>query len=514
VGPVDHQHHFDTELLRQGLRQRAVFGGVATAAGYAGRVALMVGSTMVLSRLLRPADFGLVAMVTSITGFSNMFLDFGLSTATIQREDVRHDQVTTMFWINLAISLFIGLVIAALAPAIVWFYGEPRLLGITLALAVAALLAGLSVQHQAILRRQMRYGALVGRDLAATACSAGVAVLLAWRGAGYWSLVAQQVVLVAVRTVLVWVASRWRPGPLAPLSEVRSMLFFGSHVTVARMLNTLTRNLDKVLIGRLWSAQLLGFYSRASNAIVVPFQQAGQALAGVAVPTLSRLQNDPARYRVYFRTAVTLMAALGLPVIVFLSVDAKLLVPLLLGDQWYGTVPFVPVLAPVAVLEMITTATRWVFLSLGHGAKLLRWRLFESVIKVLGLLVGLAWGAVGLAAGLAVTSTALLLPALFYGLRDSPLRSADVTRSMWRPALAAGLGGAAVLALRWLGFESWPLHVALAVDAAVFAALYLGGWLILPRGKATLFELVRLAREFQPLQRSGRSAQKLRRTPP
>ena len=217
MGPVDHQRHFDTELLRRGLRQRALFGGVATAGGHAGRVALMVGATLVLSRLLRPADFGLVAMVTSITGFSNMFLDFGLSTATIQREDVRHDQVTTMFWINLAISLFIGLVIAALAPAIVWFYGEPRLLGITLALAAAALLAGLSVQHQAILRRQMRYGALVGRDLAATACGAGVAVLLAWRGAGYWSLVAQQVVLVAVRTALVWVASRWRPGPLAPL---------------------------------------------------------------------------------------------------------------------------------------------------------------------------------------------------------------------------------------------------------------------------------------------------------
>ena len=197
-------------------------------------------------------------MVTSITGFSNMFLDFGLSTATIQREDVRHDQVTTMFWINLAISLFIGLVIAALAPAIVWFYGEPRLLGITLALA------GGGVARRSLrsapgdpappdaLRRAGR------RDLAATACGAGVAVLLAWRGAGYWSLVAQQVVLVAVRTALVWVASRWRPGPLAPLSEVRSMLFFGSHVTVARMLNTLTRNLDKMLIGRLWSAQLLG----------------------------------------------------------------------------------------------------------------------------------------------------------------------------------------------------------------------------------------------------------------
>jgi O-antigen/teichoic acid export membrane protein len=441
-----------------------------------------------------------------------MFLDFGLSTATIQREDVRHDQVTTMFWINVAISLLIGVAIAALAPVIVWFYGEPRLLGITLAIAAATLLGGLSVQHQAILRRQMRFGALVGRDVAGTACGAITAILLAWRGAGYWALVAQQVVPVGVRTALVWLASRWRPGPLAPFAEVRSMLFFGIHVTGARMVNTLTRNLDKILIGRLWSAQLLGYYSKASNGTVVPFQQAGQALAGVAVPTLSRLQDDPVRYRVYFGTAVTLVAAAGLPIIVFMSVDAPLLVPLLLGDQWFETVPFVRVLAPVAVLEMVTTISRWVMTSRGLGTRLLRWRVFESVVKVLGLAVGVAWGATGLAAGLAVTSAVLIWPALHYGLLETPIQPADVSRAAWRPALAAVMAGAVVLALRGIAPVDWTVLANLAAHASAFVAVYLGVWAILPRGRATLLELLRLAREFR-LERAG-SRQRLRRTPP
>jgi hypothetical protein len=351
-----------------------------------------------------------------------------------------------MFWINVAISLFIGMAIAALSPAIVWFYDEPRLLGITLAVAGASLLAGLSVQQQAILRRQMRFGALVGRDVAGTACGAITAVFLAWCGAGYWALVAQQVVPVGVRSALVWVASRWRPGPLAPFAEVRSMLYFGGHVTGARLVNTLARNLDKILIGRLWSAQLLGYYSKASNGMVVPFQQAGQALAGVAV------------------------------------------------------------------LEMVTTMSRWVMTSLGLGTRLLRWRLFESVVKVLGLAIGVFWGAAGLAAGLAATSTVLILPALYYGLRETPVEPVEVSRAAWRPALAAALGAAVVLAMRPLVPGEWPVLAVLAVDASAFVAVYLGVWAILPRGRETLLELLHLAREFR-WERRG-SDQKRRRTPP
>jgi O-antigen/teichoic acid export membrane protein len=514
LDPVDRERHFETGRLRQGLRRRAVLGGVTTALGHACRVALMVGSTVILARLLRPADFGLVAMVTSITGFSNMFLDFGLSAATIQRETIRNDQVSTLYWINQSISVLIALVIAGLAPLIAWFYAEPRLLAIALVLAAASLFAGLSVQHVAILRRQMRFGALVGLDLGATAGGVGVGVLLALAGAGYWSLVAQQVVPVAVRTCLIWAVTGWRPGPRAPLSEVRSMLHFGGNVTAARMINTLTRNLDKILIGRLWSAQLLGYYSKASNAVVVPFQQAGQALSGVAVPTLARLQDDPVRYRLYFRTAVTLIAAAGLPVVVFLAVDAPLLVPLVLGGQWSGTVPFVRVLAPIAVLEMATTATRWVFLSLGQGAKLLRWRLFEWGMKVLGLAIGVAWGAVGLAGGLAATSTLLIVPAFLYCCRDAPPAPADVLRGAWRPALAAAAGGAMVLALRHLGLPSWPAPAIIALDAAAFVAAYLGAWAVLPGGRAALLELFRLVRELEPLRRGRGPGQKLKRTPP
>jgi O-antigen/teichoic acid export membrane protein len=484
--------------VRQDLKRLSVRGGVAAVSGHAGKVVLTVASTMVLARLLRPHDFGLVAMVTAVTGFSTMFRDFGLSAATIQREDVRHDHVSTLFWVNLGISAFLAAAIAGLAPAIAWFYGEPLLVGITLALASASLFDGLGIQHNAIFRRQMRFGALAVIELASVATGTVIAVSCAWLGAGYWSLVALQLVMVGTRTVLLWWVSDWRPGTAGSLSEVRPMLAFGTHLTASRMVNFATRSLDKILVGKIWSARLLGFYSKASNGMVLPFQQGGHALSRVAVPTLSRLQNDPPRYRSYFMTALLLVATVGLPAVAFLAVDAEVLVRVVLGGQWIDTVPFVRILAPVAVLEMVNMTTRWVFVSLGQGSRLLRWRLFESLLKVVGLAIGIRWGPVGLAAGLAVVSTALIVPGVVYCCRRSSLTVADFATPSWRPLLAAAAGGAGVLCLRALGVEGWNPLATLALDAPVFVAASVGMWLILPRGRATLMELLRLANELRP----------------
>jgi len=466
--------------------------------GHAGKIMLAVGSTMVLARLLRPHDFGLVAMVTAITGFSTMFRDFGLSAATIQREDVRHDQVSTLFWINLGISAFLALAIAGMAPAIAWFYGEPLLVGIALALASASLFDGLAIQHNAILRRQMRFGTLALIELASSASGTIVAVSCAWLGAGYWSLVALLLVTLGSRTALMWWASDWRPGAAGPLSEVRSMLAFGSHLTASRMANYATRSVDKILVGKFWSAQLLGFYSKASNGIVLPFQQAGHTLSRVAVPTLSRLQNDPPRYRSYLMTALLLVATAGLPGVAFLAVDAGVLVRVVLGDQWLETVPFLQVLAPVAILEMVNMTTRWVFISLGQTSRLLRWRLFESLVKILGLAIGIRWGPMGLAAGLAVVSTALIVPGVVYCSRRSPLTVADFAKPAWMPFLAATAGVASVLGFRAFGGMAASPLATLALDVPVFMAASLGVWVVLPRGRATLVELLRLANELRP----------------
>jgi len=180
-----------------------------------------MASMMVLARLLLPQDFGLMAMVTAITGFLAVFADLGLSMATIQRPEISHVQLSTLFWVNAALGAGVMLVTVATAPAIAWFYGEPRLAWIALTLSGAFLVSGLAVQHQALLRRHMRFGVLAWIEISAVAAGAAAGVGLAWSGAGYWALVVMQLAVAAVATAGAWLMYRWRPGLPAPTKILR-----------------------------------------------------------------------------------------------------------------------------------------------------------------------------------------------------------------------------------------------------------------------------------------------------
>jgi uncharacterized membrane protein len=154
--------------LKADLRGRSVRGGILTVIGQGVGFILQIISTVVLARLLTPADYGLVAMVAAVSGLVQIFADAGLSQATIQRPEVNHRQVSTLFWINVGFSFLLMVVLSALAPALAWFYGEPRVALITLVVAGTFLFGGLTVQHDALLRRQMRFFSLTVRDIAAS----------------------------------------------------------------------------------------------------------------------------------------------------------------------------------------------------------------------------------------------------------------------------------------------------------------------------------------------------------
>jgi len=195
------------------------------------RFFLRMGSTVVLARLLTPQDFGLIAMVTVITGFVMMFKDMGLSMATVQRDEVNHAQISTLFWINVGLSLCVMLLTAALAPVIAWFYGEPRLVWVTLALASAFIFGGFTVQHQALLRRQMRFGTLAVIGIISMVVGIITAIIAALSGAGYWSLVLMQLATAITIAIGVWVGCDWRPGLFVRRSGIRKMLAFGGNLT-------------------------------------------------------------------------------------------------------------------------------------------------------------------------------------------------------------------------------------------------------------------------------------------
>jgi PST family polysaccharide transporter len=384
---------------------------------------------------------------------------------------------------NIGLSAAIMVLTLGSAPLVAWFYHEPRLIGVTAGYAVIVLLTGLSIQHEAILMRQMRFGVTAGIEIAAMAIGLCVATIAAWYGAGYWALVVNQFVLALVTVVWVWTACKWRPGFPARRADVRSMLSYGGNLTGFNMMSYFSRNVDNALIGKFWGPYQLGIYSRAYQMLLMPMAQINGPLMSVAVPALSRLADSPARYRAAYVKLLEKIAMVTMPGVVFMIATSDWLVVFLLGAQWRDAGRIFMWLGVAAIIQPVTRSALWLFTTQGRARELFLWGIFSAVIAVLSIIAGLPWGATGVAASYAATDLCITTPLLFwYAGRRGPVRSGDFYRTI-APAIGASLCSLAALLVSRPWLEVWSHQIArlsvafvmtIAVSLLVFAAIPAG----------------------------------------
>lgn len=398
---------FSTEHLHTDLKGRSVRGGLLTLTSQGTQFVIQSISTVVLARLLTPADFGLVAMVTAITGLGQAFADLGLSEATIQREKISPNQVNALFWINVAIGLTLMLVTAALAPVLAWFYREPRLKDITFVLSLTFLIGGLRVQHDALLRRQMRFVSLAMRDVASYALAVAVAITMAWQGANYWALVAFPLTLNSTAMALSWLMVRWIPGLPRSDAKVGSLIAFGGNVAASYVIYNVNSSAANVLIGWHWGAGPLGLYSRAYNLLMLPVRQLAGPARAVALPAFSRIQSEPERFARYYLRAANLFMWFGTPIFGFLFVAAEPVIIVALGNKWREAAPVFQILAISALAQLLFDSTVWLLLSRGQSGRLLKLLGAISPIMVGSFLIGLPFGIKGVALSGSVVMVAI-----------------------------------------------------------------------------------------------------------
>lgn len=489
VQSPDLEEHLRTDDLMDNLGQRTARGGAITIFSQGSKFILSMVGTVILARLLLPEDYGLVGMVAVVTGFIAIFKDLGLSAATIQKAEVSNDQISTLFWLNVALSVGIMLLTAALAPAVAWFYGQPALTGVTLAYAAGFLLGGLTVQHEALLRRRMRFAALATAEIVSLVVSITVAIVLARRGARYWALVLSQLALGLTYLIAIWIACRWRPGLPVRNSGVRSMLAFGGNLTAFGVVNYFARNLDNMLIGRFWGAGQLGLYARAYQLLLLPVDQINAPITAVAVPALSRLNDSPERYRRAYLRLVEKVALLTMPAMAFMISSSEQLVGLLLGQKWLGVSRIFALLGISGLVQPIANTTGWLFVTQGRTNDMFKWGILGSSLMVAAIIAGLAWGAVGVALSYSLTVTILIVPLLlWYVTRTGPVRMTDFYVTL-APIFIAALGSLLIV----LVLKSWlPVHnlvASLALNLTVTIATTLGILVLLPRGRRALSDV-------------------------
>ena len=418
---------FNTDHLLSDLKRHTISGSVVTGSAQITKFVLNLGSTIVLARLLTPRDFGLVAMVTVVTGFLTIFRHAGLATPTIQREHITQAQVSNLFWVNLGVSGICTLIAAALAPVLAWFYHDSRLVAITLALSITFLIGGFRVQHLALLRRELRFKALAIIDVGSMAIGVAIAIIMAVMGFGYWSLVGLSLATELGSFILTGSISPWRPHWPSKNSGVGPLLRFGVQQTAASLIFSIARSTDTLLIGRYYGAGAVGLYTRGAALVTRPLEQFLLPVNSVFVPTLSRLQSHPARYR---STFLRLYEGIAVATFFFSGLLLALSHPVtlvLLGPKWERVSIILAGFSFLAISLPLAYVANWLLTSQGRGKDILYQNSIAAFFTVASIVAGIPFGPVGVAMSFSLSGLVLRLPILYYNVgRKGPVRTKDL----------------------------------------------------------------------------------------
>ncbi|WP_206245189.1 lipopolysaccharide biosynthesis protein [Novosphingobium terrae] len=475
----------------ESFSHRAMGGALMLGSAQAVKFACQLASTVILSRLLAPTDFGLFAMLMPLVWFVMMIQDFGLSNAVITVPDVSKSHETTLFLINIGLSVFLAGTLAAASPLIGVFYGTTAVVNLAVVLSGTIVLSGLSTLQFAILTRDLRFGAMTIAEIGGAVGGLLASIIVAIMHPSSWALVASVIGNMSVGLICGWGATRWTPGRPARLSEVKHLLAFGGGIASANISNYIARNADNILIGRYLGAQPLGFYDRAYKLLLFPLMQIVSPLSRTVVPILSRLANDGPRYKAAYRRASNQIMLIAIPGMAVLVVMADELIPLAMGRQWSSVVPIFRWLGLAGMYMPLSQTLPWLLVSQQRTRELSTVMAMHTAVCVIAFVVGLQFQVTGVAASFALTDLFVGLPLMIlYVGRSGPISAWDLVKLAAPHVISASLTVIGLLVFRH--FVSLP-NLPKLIAAGFFG--YAIAWTVLallPGGRETINQFIAL----------------------
>lgn len=469
-------------------------GAVATGGAQAVKLGCQIVSVIVLSRLLQPGDFGIVAMTAPVIAFVGLFQDLGLTQATVQKKHITHRDVNSMFWINMIVSALLGVLMILIAPFVASFYSEPQVAPLVTAMSLQLIILGAGAQHHALLSRRMEFGRLAALECVAAVIGLAVAIAWAWVWHTYWALFIGGITTIAITTLGCWLSSHWLPGRPRWAGGTGGMINFGAGITGFNFANYFSRNLDQILIGRRYGNQDLGLYDRANRLLLLPLQQIINPLSRVMIPALSRMVEEPDRYRRAYLRVVPLLLFIALPAVAVAIAMADRLIPLALGEQWRGAIMIFQALGFASLLQPLNNPSGWLFISQGRSMEFMRWGIFAAAVTSVALLVGLPYGVFGVALAYAISEYVRTPLLWLYVGRKGPVKAGDIMVAALPFVLGAHISVAALWALK--SYLAVNPIIALLVASVFSYAIVAGIAILFASGRGTLSELSEAGRKL------------------
>jgi O-antigen/teichoic acid export membrane protein len=492
-----------------GLGRAAGRGAATTLGGQLIRIGIQLTGIVILGHLLAPSDYGLIASVAAIIGVGEVFRDFGLYSAAIQAKELSRKQKDNLFWVNSLIGLILAAIAFLCSGLIAGLYGDDRIVALTQVLGCTFLLNGLATQFRADLNRNLRFRALAGTEIGAQLVGLAVGVVMALNGYGYWSLAGQQISQGIFTLLLLVPVTKWFPHGYHRRTDIMPFIRFGSNFVGTQLLGYASRNTDSVVIGATLGPGPLGLYNRAFQLLLLPLNQINAPSTRVALPVLSRLQDDRERYARYITLGQLIMMHVVSIVLALAAAQATPIIALSLGNHWLDSARIFQILSIAGFFQAAGYATYWVFLSKGLMRENLHLSLIVRPAMIALILGGSLWGVYGVAVAFSV-GTALAWPlSLWWISRVSDAPAREMFFAGARAALCYGMAGAASWAATLWVPEGMPLVSIVLGGVALLAAVALLG-LLWPAFRRDLVAIassrkfLRAARTVSPPKQQGR----------
>ncbi len=387
------------------MLKEKVAGGVAwSIAEKVGSMLLQMVVSIVVARLLVPEDFGVMAILTFFTALALVMVDSGFSQTLIRKEDPSPEDYRSVFAFNIAVSVVLYGILVAVAPAVARYYELPIIADIAPVLFLLLPINALCAVQNTIFTREFRFRLLSQATFAASLVAGGVAIAMALAGCGVWSLVGQRIATLAVKTLILWIHSDWRPSLRFTMKPVREMAPFSFRLLTTDLISSIYNNISQMFIGKIYSADALGFFNQAQKFKDLPLTSAMQSVQSVTYPALSQIGDQREKFAESYRQVLMVVAFMLFPVMVGITAIAEDLFALLLGEKWMPTVPYLQILCLTGLFQPLAMIAYNVLKVKSDGGIILRLEIAKKALMTLILALTIPHSIKAVAWGLVVIS--------------------------------------------------------------------------------------------------------------
>jgi teichuronic acid exporter len=418
------------------IRQNFFSGVFWTGIGKYSNYFIQILLTVILARLLTPSDFGLIAMVLVYNGFIDTITEGGISSAVVQKKELTNNQLSSSFWFSLFIGVGFVVLTFFISEYLEAFFEMNDLAIVANVLCFNFLIVSVTSVPLGILRRDYEFKKIAVFDISATFIAAITAVWMALNGFGYWSLVWNILIRNGFNFIPIFFSSKFRPAFTYKFSDVKLILGYSAYLSGFRSINYWARNADNFIIGKFLGSSSLGFYDQAYKLLRIPIQLINGIINPILHPILSSMKNDPVKMKEGYLKVIETIAIISFPIGVVFILNADVIITLLWGSQWVDSIPIFRILAFLTLIQPITSTAGSVFMSTDKVNQLFWIGLFNSIIMILSFIIGLPFGASGIALSYTIAFFGLVTPiTLYYVFKIFKINFHDIINTFKSPLI-------------------------------------------------------------------------------